>query len=845
MGSIAFSRRGHRLYAALLVAALAHLPASLLAAPASASAPSVHPAVAPTILDVFPLPDTLGAPLGSAIQVRFSEPMNTTSVTVSIQPNLPVTRSWQPPDDLLTVQPDPPGFVNCTVYVVQVSGKDADEGLFLGGGGAPNPWRFMTICDRPFLLGTVPAAGAVNVLRDATVNVTYSEAMDTLVPSIQLMPTPPTMITSWDGTRTVLTARMTLQPGTTYTATASGRGVDGNALVPSIVPNPWTFTVNEAPTISSLDLSGSGCIDAGTSLTVSWDFSDDVETPTDLTFRLSFLNRSRWETILGPGRGFPSPSSYAWTLPNTDLPTRVRLDLNDSGGGATFLESSPFRIDTGPPHVLFTTPPNGTRNVSFQAVISIEFSEPMNQSSVEAAFSAIPVLPDPRFQWASGSSALSILTGGMRDRTTYRIAVAGSATDACDLGHPLGTPFTFSFSTASVPTGPPTSVRTTGGDETTLSLEWDPPTAFITDTPIPPGTEIRYLVYRSDSVDVLGTIVVDTNLTRATDRGLRPGTSYAYRVVAVVDGLPSNISSPATGRTRDSFLATPAGWISLGVVASAVAAGLFVGIRRAMRSPRPRATAPIAVAERPDIAAGLLRARRAPTADERRALESRLRDRFYGTAETGGEGTPYHVRVYRRYHDLAVALSRSPEVDEAIGRKTVAARLGALADKFRAYRVAYDSLSRAEATIESGIFRDVPEFARRALLLQYFWALEEYLRGRLRALDRAAPESAAPEARDEGPAREDPWEVRYLKDFVDLVDADRGRFVADRVRWIRVARWLRAAAAIRDQLADPSKGLPSVRRVRAAVYGGLVGCKGVFRTPPRRVASTEGSGRRT
>ncbi len=252
MRSASFAARSCRVGALLLLVAVALPSASLGAGPGGA------PTVAPVILSTVPAADVLGVALNPILEVRFSEPMNETTVSHTIQPAVVLAASW-PASDLLRLQPAPPGLTNCTVYQVRVQGRDADEGLPLTAGSVPNPWSFMTTCDRPFLVGTVPAEGDTNVRADTDIVVTFSEPMDCIGVQILFLPAlppPGSIVTSCDASQTVVTGRLsggtTLQPGTRYRVSASGTGLDGNRLVASLSPNPWAFDVNAPPVISLL-----------------------------------------------------------------------------------------------------------------------------------------------------------------------------------------------------------------------------------------------------------------------------------------------------------------------------------------------------------------------------------------------------------------------------------------------------------------------------------------------------------------------------------------------------------------------------------------------------------------
>ena len=117
----------------------------------------------------------ISVPLDAGVGVTFSEPMNTTSVTFRIEPDVAgQSLAWTEADARLTVNHTAP-FVACQVYRVTVTGTDADEGLPL----IPNPhepqvvspWRFIAACANPFIYMTRPEANATDVPIDQEIYV--------------------------------------------------------------------------------------------------------------------------------------------------------------------------------------------------------------------------------------------------------------------------------------------------------------------------------------------------------------------------------------------------------------------------------------------------------------------------------------------------------------------------------------------------------------------------------------------------------------------------------------------------------------------------------------------------
>ena len=805
------------------------------------SAPGIRPSLAPTLTATIPAANAVRVDPAAAIEVHFSEAMNVSTVTYTIQPSVAITPSWSPSNDTLRLQPSPP-LAECTVYRVRVDGKDFDEALRLTGGTVPNPWSFMSACSRPFLLATTPTDGAVNVPPDTAITMRFSEPMNCQTMQIFLSPQlPGTLVLECDASGMNVTGRFAggakLAPGIRYSATAVGKDRDGNDLTPSLVPNPWSFDTNAPPSLTAPTFSASQCVDPGTALLISWTMTDDWDPPTNLTVRLSYFNGTGWETFLGPATGLPASASYRWTLPAIEVTTNVRLEVRDSAGAQNESTSAPFRIDGDPPRVLLTNPRDGGRDVPIEAAISLVFSEPMNPASVQAAISEDPPFPRRVFTWTAGDDAVTIsfFPDTLRDRSTYNVTVAPTAADGC--GHLLGQAYTFSFTTGKARPSAPARLVVAAIGETHVSLAWEPVTTYRTGTAIPATADISYRVLRSTNATRPGVLVLNTNRTGARDDGLKPSTVYWYTVVAVVDGVESEPSAPLRVQTSDPFFVTSAGRLSL--LATFGVIGVALVIWGQARRVRRRAKSQALLAEEiRDIVARVRTVRAEPDPERRRALEGQLQARFRALVEGGeepGEGFRPNPRLEGLYRALAQALLHSPEVDIAHGRTVVDARLGPLARGLRRYGAAYRLLSEAEASVASEMFPGLPESGRKALLLVYFYALEEYLGHRLRGLVPAGSTLLLGE-RGHLNVRRRGWEAQWaalsLGTLVYLADRNRHFFILDDDRWQReVEPLLRQAVEARNRTAHPSREAPPLEKVRELVYEAVPAIEAVLRKP--------------
>src|SRR5437867_502047 len=791
--------------------------------PAAAGGPVERPLAAPQVAAVSPSSGAIRVAVSSAIQVRFSEAMNNTTVSQSIQPAISVA-TWWPAPDLLVLTPVPPGLTNCTVYRVQVSGRDLDEGLGLSPGAVPNPWSFMTACANPFLIQTVPADGARSVLPNASIVVTFSEPIDQLSYSFVTAP-PSSTRTNFDASRTVLTVQTSLQPGMTYTALVSARDDDGNPLNSSLIPNPWRFTVNEAPTIPDFTVSDVGCLESGSNLTLDWSMVDDTDPAADLEVFISYLDRnSTWRSILGPARNFASPASFVWTLPFTDVDTRIRLRVNDTVGASAVAEVSGIRIDSAPPRVLSTTPANGTANVSIQSSIVVVFSESMNVTATEAALSVEPALQGAALGWVNANRALTIDPITLSDRTRYRVTIGGTALDTCAAGRPLGAPVAFEFRTENLPSQPPANIEATSTGETWVELAWDPVLTFVNGNPIPANAAIRYVVLRSETDADQGREVGNTTGARFRDEGLRPSTNYIYRVLAIVDGKSSGFTV-LTVRTRDPFLATPAGLISAGLLAAVGASAFAFLLQRRWAARRRAAKYRTLLEEIQGIARGVLRLAGEPDSEARRRevdeLRTRLRDVLRPERKREGEA----FTASRVYEILAQSLTPGAAADHARGADLLRRQLGPLADQLEKFPAAYEPIRNAEGTLLT--FADLPDFARRAIMLEYVRGFEAYVRLRIDALTPGGPTPGL----SRGP------DGRSSSELLHRVDRDPEAFIARVAAWTEARPVIVEALELRDVIEDLDVVPPTLGRIRGAVFLALISCRGLFRRTTDRGAA--------
>ena len=112
--------------------------------------------------------------------------------------------------------------------------------------------------------------------------------------------------------------------------------------------------------------------------------------------------------------------------------------------------------DTTAPTTTAATPADGTTGIATTAAVTVTFSEPMDRTSAQAAFSLVRAADGTSmagsFSW-SGDTMTFMPSGGLAQGTQYRATVAPTARDVA--GNSVADSRTWSFTTASTVTSTP------------------------------------------------------------------------------------------------------------------------------------------------------------------------------------------------------------------------------------------------------------------------------------------------------------------------------------------------------------------------------------------------------
>jgi outer membrane protein assembly factor BamB len=236
-------------------------------------------------------------------------------------------------------------------------------------------------------------------------------------------------------------------------------GVEGDATPPTVV---------ESSPIGSGNSIGS---------TISVTFSEAMDRASaEVAFSILPATSGNF-TWLGAEMTYIPTSPLSYGTQHTVSIGTASKDL--AGNNLASSHSWQFTTASGPDTVAPTVvdyAPNGT-SIPIGTPIMLRFSEPMNRTSVEGAFSAVPAISGT-FSWFGDTLNLD-LTGPLWYSMPYTITVGTAAKDAA--GNPLESPFSWQFTTTSTPDTTPPVVRSTTptGDDvstgTTITVTFSEP----------------------------------------------------------------------------------------------------------------------------------------------------------------------------------------------------------------------------------------------------------------------------------------------------------------------------------------------------------------------------------
>lgn len=261
--------------------------------------------------------------------------------------------------------------------------------------------------DSPYIVSTYPMDGETDVPLDADIIVNFSKPIDVLSFSWSFVPDPGGWMYAWsNGNRTV-----TLSHSTPYEScflptvvVMNADDTDGNPLVPGPVPNPWQFeTACPCCTILYTDpCYGEVNVQLGRPITIA--FSDPMN-PATFDYASSpdpggwVVNWSSGDTVVVLDHDdFEPDTVYAFEIVYLEDVNGKPLDAGPVPNPWSFATTCVC------PEIVATYPANAQLGVSADAYIYVNFSEPMDTSSLVWS-----VDPDPggwTMTWLAGDTVL-------------------------------------------------------------------------------------------------------------------------------------------------------------------------------------------------------------------------------------------------------------------------------------------------------------------------------------------------------------------------------------------------------------------------------------------------------
>jgi Ice-binding-like/Bacterial Ig-like domain len=227
---------------------------------------TVANATAPNVISTDPVSAATLVPLNQKITATFSKAMDPATISAAETFTVAATVGAIPVAGAVTYNPasnteiftPSANLAASTQFTVTISNAAKDlSGNALIAGAVPNPWTFTTgttaNATPPTVTLTNPAGGATVVPIDATINATFSTAMNpatitaaTFLVTVTANGTPVSGTVAYNVASQIatFTPSANFAASTQFTATISPAVQDlaGNALAAGIAPNPWSFT---------------------------------------------------------------------------------------------------------------------------------------------------------------------------------------------------------------------------------------------------------------------------------------------------------------------------------------------------------------------------------------------------------------------------------------------------------------------------------------------------------------------------------------------------------------------------------------------------------------------------
>jgi Big-like domain-containing protein len=332
----------------------------------------------PQIVATVPSDGAVAVAVGSAILIRFSEPMQASSVMVYLDSSILPPGSWDASGAALTVTPAAP-LATATHYQVVVEGRD-----LAGNSLAANHFGFTTAADTtpPTIVSFLPASPAPI---DAALQVTFSRPMATVTVTFD----PPALLdtAAWSpDARVVTISHAPLSYATSYRVTVAGSDSAGQPLVGTTLWPLTTVADLGAPAVvATTPADGAGDIPLGSAIVIRFDRAMDPTTTAAAISSDGLCPPARWAVSGTTATCAPSP-------PLSDA-RRYTITVGTgatSAAGVALPSAYSFAFATVARPTVALTAPGASADVDLKAPLVLTFSKPMSTGSVVLVVQATP-----------------------------------------------------------------------------------------------------------------------------------------------------------------------------------------------------------------------------------------------------------------------------------------------------------------------------------------------------------------------------------------------------------------------------------------------------------------------
>ena len=231
-----------------------------------------------------------------------------------------------------------------------------------------------------------------------------------------------------------------LTNGTTYFFKLTATDTTGNTSSSTAVVSATPIAPDEtAPTlVSSIPAPNATAVALSTQVQLTFSESMNISTVTALSSNLT-LGAATWNTA-------NTVVSFATPVLLFDTTYTIALAGKDvAGNDLAGITSLQFSSLSAPPMVLSSSPTNTAVDVALNSKITLRFSKSMNKTSVESAFSSLPVVACTWAWLDSDQTATCTPSTEFGFLTQYDITLASSAQSLSGIG--LAIPFAARFTT--------------------------------------------------------------------------------------------------------------------------------------------------------------------------------------------------------------------------------------------------------------------------------------------------------------------------------------------------------------------------------------------------------------